>query len=58
MTQQELYELSGKLTTTEMVYLAASHLEHLRNMEYGGEINAGDRIFEVRVKCTMKERVD
>lgn len=54
MEQKELYELAKKLTTKDVVYLAASHLEHIKTMEYGGTINADDRVFEVHVSCKLK----
>lgn len=54
MTQEELYKLASELTTKDVVYLAASHLEHLKNYEFGGTIDAKDRIFNVYVKCELK----
>lgn len=57
MTQQELYDLAKELDTRDVVYLAAAHLEHLRNMEFGGDINCEDRTFHVHVYCKMKPKI-
>ena len=54
MEQEELYKLASELTTKEVIYLAAAHLEHLKNCEFGGTIDADDRIFNVTVRCDLK----
>jgi hypothetical protein len=54
MEQQELYKLAQQLSTKEIVYLACSHLEHLKTAEFGGTIDAGDRTFKIVVTCEPK----
>lgn len=54
MTQKELYELAGKLTSKEVVYLACSHLEHIGNAELIGRIDQPERIFMVNITCEAK----
>ena len=54
MTQQELYELAGKLDTKSVVYFVAAHLEHLRNAEFGGYIDCGGSMFTMVAKFEPK----
>lgn len=56
MTQQELYELAGKLSSKEIVYLACSHLEHIGKAELTGKLEQPTRIFTVNILCESKNR--
>lgn len=54
MTQQELYELAGKIDTKSVVYFVAAHLEQLQQAEFGGNIDCGGSIFTMIAKFEPK----
>ncbi len=54
MTQEELYNLAGKLSDKDVAYLVCSHLEHIRKAEMSWRIDASDRYFIGHVEVKLK----
>ena len=51
MTQKELYNLAGKLSSNDVAYLVCSHMEHIGKAEFGFKIDLEDKIFRGNVVC-------